>query len=301
MPEIFDESRRIVGSLTNPEDVDLVADRIVNGGVVVGVGNTGVYALAGDGGHPDFGDRLFTIKHRAPSRTMGMFLGAASFVEMVDFDRVEPHVRPLLENPETLENTLGDLAFVRVPLLRSVQLDLPAQMQKYAVSKRRTDGEHVPFIQSYFAVADTLFAGLAQKMADRKVAFPAISSMNYSGEGEITEREDADEFCADQKIDVLHDVGHSPLAFGSCPIYETAPTGLICVRTGNISRAVMERVLAPFGSFVGAQEPHVDTPPYRSLRLSDVPELINDNLYGSDARQAVVEQRLIFEREGATV
>jgi len=288
---------RIDGSLLNQTDVAEVARRVVENGAVVGVNNASVWALAGDADHPDFGNRLyFDIKQRSGNKAVGTFLRSVYFRDLIDFDRIPDSVKPLLEDPDTLEATLGDLSFLRVPARQQKVDAMSDHLRRYVISQAFEDGQRVSYVQGYFAAAPTPFLNFEQALVAQGAGFPAISSMNFSGKPEIVSDDEAAAFSAHHDIDSLSGVGEpNPLSYGSYPILAVTAGGLECVRRGNISKAIMERVLAPLCSFRDADDIMETKPFTRRLEESDIPEIMSQDLYGAEARLAVIQQRLDFE------
>jgi len=289
-----DGSNPYIGYLDEPESVDYAINTLETGGVV-GVSNTAVFACVSSLSSVEAGQRLFNTKDRRLTRTVGALVTSEQLSDFTDMDRCSPDVRKLLEDPEVINNTVADLAFVRFPIKHSVVAKMSDVALRMMLSHKPEGDRGMPYMQGFVSEANTEFKQLEKAMHHKKLPNPVITSMNISGQPEITEPEDAKAFCKERDIPLLlNRNGRNPVSHGSFPIFEATPHGLICVRVGNISTAVMRRILQPILSY-DLDQTSINKSHVQALTPSHVPELWQQNLQGKHARDAIINQRLTFE------
>lgn len=304
MSEVSQElsGERLIGSVTNPDDRAHAIGRIVNDGLSVAVNNYDVYALIADLNNPYAGEHLFRIKGRPAVKTAASIDEAEAFSEKIDPNKCSADVAKVVTDPDRLKRLIGDIAFLRMPVREEYPKALPVRVAQFVISRQLVDGEPTAFTQGFMSEGPTAFGAFEHELWQAGAKYPVISSLNTTNSPEITLRWDAQRFCNRKGLDVLHGMGpygRNKTSCGSFPIFEASPQGLRCVRVGNISPFLMQRVLAPMGEIDMSVTPK-NGPQVHSLDVNDVPEVLTDNLYGIEAREAILAHRLAFEsRNGA--
>ncbi|MFL5735674.1 MAG: hypothetical protein ACJ78Q_21155 [Chloroflexia bacterium] len=204
------------------------AARLIKEGASVGSFVRSVWVLWIDPANRDGVDAIYRIKGaKRTGRPMGTTLGAQSFVEMLDPDRIAPGLRTIFLDPQELESRLGMLCLVRAPIRKSAAEILPPSLVSQAA-----DGTY--WLQNCVMTGSTPVAGLVQAMQDHGIRFPAVTSMNISGQPEIVDRAEAEAFCREHGVPlVLTGPEDKHAVRGSFPIIEVGPVGARVVREGQ--------------------------------------------------------------------
>ena len=215
------------------------AAAMVANGEVVGASFGTVYGLVGDGHSLDLGTKVAAIKgHQRLGRPLSVCLPESRFSRLLDPAQIHPAVRGMALDGHALSRTLSSLAFVRAPIRTSVAQDLPAHLVSI------NDG--VPYLQSLDPGGLPGARNLMRLLWRRGVHFPAISSMNASGEPEFVNYSRALTFCNDYGLAVLlRPKSQIQQAQGSFSILEVGPHGLRAARHGVIPVPVLQRLVEP--------------------------------------------------------
>lgn len=212
---------------------------LINGGAVIGASFGTVYGLIGDGSRPELGTTIARIKgHRRLGRPLSVCLPEARLCRLLDPEQIHPAVRRMALDGDELARTLSSLCFVRAPIRESVARELP----EHIVS--RADG--VPYLQSLDPGGLAGMGALMRRLWRDGVRYPAITSMNNSGEPEIVELSQAARFSHEHDLPALvRPAGARPRAQGSLTILEIGPHGVRAVRHGVIPVSVLQRLIEP--------------------------------------------------------
>jgi hypothetical protein len=212
---------------------------MVANGEVVGASFGTVYGLVGDGHSLGLGTKVAAIKgHQRLGRPLSVCLPESRFSRLLDPAQIHPAVRGMALDGHALSQTLSSLAFVRAPIRTSVAQDLPAHLVSI------NDG--VPYRQSLDPGGLPGARNLMRLLWRRGVHFPAISSMNASGEPEIVNYSRALTFCNDYGLAaLLRPKSQIQQAQGSFSILEVGPHGLRAARHGVIPVPVLQRLVEP--------------------------------------------------------
>jgi tRNA A37 threonylcarbamoyladenosine synthetase subunit TsaC/SUA5/YrdC len=215
------------------------AARMVREGAIIGASFGTVYGIIGDGDSPGLGDKVAQIKGDARiGRPLSTCLPARRFTQLLDPDEVHPALRGLALDGHALSRTLSSLAFVRAPIRRSEVEKVPS----YLVS--RTDD--VPYVQSVDPGGLPGIRSLMKSLWRQGVRFPAITSMNRSGDREIVTRDAAIDFGRRQHLAALVvPKSLAQRAQGSFTILEINLQGVRAVRHGVVPIAVLQRLIDP--------------------------------------------------------
>jgi hypothetical protein len=212
---------------------------MVANGEVVGASFGTVYGIIGDGHSPDLGTRVAAIKgQQRLGRPLSVCLPESRFSQLLDPSHIHPAVRGMALNGHALSRTLSSLAFVRAPIRTSVAQDLPAHLVSI------NDG--VPYLQSLDPGGLPGAHNLMRLLWRQGIHFPAISSMNASGEPEIVDYSKALAFSSEHGLAaLLRPKSQIQQAQGSFSILEIGPHGLRAARHGIISISVLQRLVEP--------------------------------------------------------
>lgn len=215
------------------------AAAMVREGAIIGAFFGTVYGIIGDGESLQVGQKVAQIKGGARiGRPLSTCLPARRFSQLIDPDHVHPAVRGLALDGHALSRTLSSLAFVRAPIRRSVVHDVPADLV--------SDANGVSHLQSVDPGGLPGIRSLMKTLWHEGVTYPAITSMNRSGDREIVRREDAVEFSHEQELAALV-VPRSlaQKAQGSFTILEVDLQGARAARHGVIPVNVLQRLIEP--------------------------------------------------------
>lgn len=204
------------------------AAHLVTEGACVAAFVRSVWVLWLDPANRDAVATIYRIKgERRIGRPMGTTLPAASVVDMLDPARIAPDLRKIVLDPVELESRLGMLCLIRVPIKRSAVEMLPPDLVSHAA-----DGTN--WLQTCVITGSAPVVALIQTMQNLGVAYPAVTSMNVSGQPEIVEQDEAEAFCRARAIPLaLADPEGMPLVRGSFPIIEVGAAGARLLRAGH--------------------------------------------------------------------
>jgi hypothetical protein len=208
-------------------------------GEVVGASFGTVYGIIGDGHSPDLGAKVAAIKgQQRLGRPLSVCLPESRFSQLLDPGQIHPAVRGVALDGHALSRTLSSLAFVRAPIRTSIAQDLPAHLVSV------NDG--VPYLQSLDPGGLPGARNLMRLLWRQGVQYPAISSMNTSGEPEIVDYSGALAFSGEQGLAaLLRPNSQIQQAQGSFSILEIGPHGLRAARHGVIPIPVLQRLVEP--------------------------------------------------------
>lgn len=234
------------GDFSVQEDVYQAAELIAEGAPLA-VDNAFVYGVWGNGGSSEFVQAVEAAKGREPGRTFGLSLRAEDFLTIVNHDNIHRDAWPLLEDAEVFVGRLGAMAFVRAPALPQV---LEHQGVPESVISHR---EATPIVQNWAPDGKSNTEVLLQHAEGLGVVFPAVTSLNASGQPEITTEAEAIIFARKTHLPILTDNSADKTTFqGSFPIIELTQNGIALVRTREscIGHTLMRRLLADMRLYV---------------------------------------------------
>jgi hypothetical protein len=213
------------------------AARMVRDGSVIGASFGTVYGIIGDGQSPQLQEEVAQIKGAARiGRPLSACLPSRRFSQLLDPDQIHPAVRGLALDGHVLSRTLSSLAFVRAPIRRAVADEVPPCLISYV-------GE-VPYLQSVDPGGLPGIRSLIATLWRGGVRFPAVSSMNRSGEREIVTRPAAVDFSEGRELPALVVPKQvTQRAQGSFSILEMGPEGVRAARHGVIPIDVLQRLI----------------------------------------------------------
>jgi hypothetical protein len=232
----FASHKTEVASLRSPYARQKAAD-LAKEGQPIGSYNRGVCAIWGDGANPEFPATVAKIKGELRgNRPLAASLSTERFVEMLDLSKVPPSLHDTFLNAKKLADATGSLCFFRAPITDAAARTLPPSM----VSE--IDG--VKIIQNWDAKGHRPTHKLLRAFEHEGIEFPAVTSMNVSGEPEITSQQQGIEFSQVRGIPMfLEDPKDPHRAVGSYTILGLSDSGLQLVREGNIPSEVIQKLL----------------------------------------------------------
>jgi hypothetical protein len=212
---------------------------MVTNGEIVGASFGTVYGIIGDGHSHDLDVKVAGIKgQQRLGRPLSVCLPESRFSQLLDPSQIHPAVRGMALDGHALSRTLSSLAFVRAPIRASVAQDLPAQLVSVI------DG--VPYLQSLDPGGLPGARTLMNLLWHAGVRFPAITSMNSSGQPEIVSYPEALRFSNEHGLAaLLRPRSQTQQARGSFSILEIGPHGLRAARHGVIPVPVLQRLVEP--------------------------------------------------------
>jgi tRNA A37 threonylcarbamoyladenosine synthetase subunit TsaC/SUA5/YrdC len=221
------EHKTTVGSLRDAASLRLAAT-LIKERAPVGAYVRAVCAIFIDASQPDAVEAIYRIKgERRMGRPISTLFSAPDFVRLIDPDEVSAELRSVVLDPRELEARFGSLGFIRAPIRDGAAAALPAS----ALSKT-ADGRY--WLQNYIHADSSVADLFVKEMLAHGVGLPAATSMNVSGQPEITEQDEGVAFCAAQGIPFfLADAQDSGRVRGSFPIVSIERTGLRLVREGH--------------------------------------------------------------------
>ncbi|MBU3957425.1 hypothetical protein KKI19_04100 [Patescibacteria group bacterium] len=230
------EQETLVGSLLNKGNRNCAAG-LITGGEVVGVFNRGVNALWIDGGNQEAVLKLQTIKGELrQNRPVALTIGFERLVNLIDTNALTDEAKQFLDISGNLKSELGSLCFLRVPLKTEYIVRVPASSLNY-------EGGRV-WIQSWDPYGHRWTEQFLRSIEGLGVEFPAVTSMNISGEPEIVDQDEGEEFCREHGIPLyLRDPRANSLLKGSYTIITLSERGIELTRDGNIPGRVIEKII----------------------------------------------------------
>lgn len=235
LERIFNRGIKI-GSLHNERD-RMQAAQIVRGGGLIGVYNRGVNAIWVDGENELAVRKISKIKGEGRNnKPMALTLGFDELVPMIDTTNLPDEVREFVALSESLKSYIGSLCFLRAPLKEESISYVP----KTSVSR----DSNITWIQSWDPHGHDPTEQLIEQMKRLGVQFPAVTSMNISGQPEIVDQAIAQKFCIDKKVPMyLKDEYSHPGVLGSYTILTLEDKGIEITRDGNIPASILESIL----------------------------------------------------------
>lgn len=230
-----------VGSIWDWTDREYAAGVIKNGGIV-GVFNRGVNALWINGQDLTAVTRLQEVKGEGRvGRPVALTIGFERLVEMIDPDVLTDEVRRFLEVTQDLKTHLGSLCFLRVPLKHDLMKAVPQ-------SSLSIDTQGRPWIQTWDPFGHQPTEDFIKRSENLGVEFPAVTSMNISGQPEIVDQKRGEEFCRESGLPIyLKDPKIHDKIRGSYTIITLGEKGIEVTRDGNIPYRVIQPIFGlPF-------------------------------------------------------
>lgn len=259
------------GSLLNTEDRREAAGFLA-AGEVVGVFNRGVCALWFDCANPKAVKKIWQIKGEGrKSRSLSLTIKLEEFLAMVDSGKLHADVRNLI-NGGDFQSKVGSLCFIRAPIKKEYEEDIPHHAKNYS------DG--VCMVQNWDAHGHEPVEEFLNEVRKKGVKYPAVTSMNLTGQPEIVSQEEGEQFAQKMGLPIfLKDPQAHPRHVGSYTIFTFGRKGIILDRDGNIPAGLFGKI---FGLPIDAEK--AKKPNYPQLNF---PEMIK-NLSGIKAREAIL-------------
>ncbi len=224
-----------VGSLLKRADRDEAALELAKG-EIVGIFNRGVCALWFDGGDPNAIKKVATIKGEGRGgKTIALTLSLDDFVPMIDLENVSENIKRFLLS-SNLRKKIGSLCFIRAPLKKKYQKMIPSHAKSYE--------EGVCLLQNWDSHGHIPSEQFIKRVRELGVVHPGVTSMNLTGEKEIVDQQEAEEFCKSNNIPIfLKDPTAHPNHKGSYTIITLGRDGIRLARDGNIPGWIIEQII----------------------------------------------------------
>jgi tRNA A37 threonylcarbamoyladenosine synthetase subunit TsaC/SUA5/YrdC len=185
-------------------------------------------------------DRVADLKQRRNEQRYATSVSAEAFIERIDPDRIHRELWYLLEDPEVFTSRLGAVAFVRAPGRKNLVED--GELPELAV----TPTEEGPIIQNWVPEGkDDVNRVLAIAAIRGGITNPVVTSLNLTGQPEITDPDKAMEFASTHKLMLaLGGTAVRSDCEGSFTIIGFTDEPKIPVyREGNVGMEIMSRIL----------------------------------------------------------
>jgi tRNA A37 threonylcarbamoyladenosine synthetase subunit TsaC/SUA5/YrdC len=269
--------RQILRSIREQESCMQAAEQVKSGGVA-GSYIRGVCGLWADGNNDQAVDLIYQLKgEKRADRPLGTTLDGPDFVKMVEPDRVAATARDLFLDSQKLQQRLGSLCFIRIPIREKFGGRLPSRL----VSQTE-DGTY--WLQNWLPWGCRTSELWMKALKRQEIELPVATSMNLSGEPELVEQEAGVEFCRSHGIPVfLGDPESGHEAKGSFPIIQVDEMGIRLVREGHFPSIAFRHLLQGW---------QIDLSGYQSAKhpLVQLPaELLSGAIAGEELRLALVE------------
>lgn len=230
------------GWLDSAADIERAADYAAEGHAMA-VNNYYVYAIWGRGESERFRQAVDMAKGREPGRPYAMTIPFTRFVPYICFDKINPELHSVFENPTELARRLGALAFLRVPgRERLVEDEIPPRLWS-----RDKHGNLI--LQNYDTIGKDDINYFTQISHEKGVEFMAVTSLNPSGTAELVVAETALPFIRNRKLPLLQDRRPRPISCGSYPILAADEIGLSIPREGpcQLSKDILQAIMHDCG------------------------------------------------------
>lgn len=253
-----------VESFWNPE-ARREAIRLIRQGRPIATHVRTVCAIWGDGGSGRFAEEVRRIKGEARGhRPLGASMLADGFVALLDRSEIPPPLRHILLNARELSRRLGSLCFVRAAVREDVVSRLPPSIVSRGAGGR-------PVVQNWDPRGHRPVFLLIQEMLREGIVYPAVTSINVSGQPEIVDQNEGIAFSARAGIPLfLADPNARGDVRGSYTILGVGRDGVELARDGNLPRSAFEQLLdTPIRGTppAGPRFPQAAFPPSLAARL----------------------------------
>lgn len=247
------------GSIWERSDREYAA-RMIADGDLVGVFNRGVNAIWVDGQNLEAVGKMQTVKREAKGgRPVALTIGFDRLTTMIDSDVLTDEVRRFLMATEDIKDHLGSLCFLRVPLKDEYTQVVP-------FSSLSTDAQGRYWIQTWDPFGHESTEDLIKIAESLGVEFPAVTSMNISGQPEIVDQNEGEEFSRKGGIPIyLRDPRIHDRIKGSYTIITLGENGVEVTRDGNIPH----RILKPIFGGLSFSTDKMTTPKYPQMEFPD--------------------------------
>lgn len=248
-----------VGSIWDRVDREYTAGYVLNGGIV-GVFNRGVNALWIDAKNHAAVSKLQEIKGEGrQGRPVALTIGFDVFARMIDTNSLTAELQEFLALSRDLKNELGSLCFIRAPLK-------PEFIDRVPYSSISVDEKGRTWIQTWDPYGHKPTDDLIRIMVGLGIEFPAVTSMNISGQPEIVDQIGGERFCREYGIPVyLKDEKTRLDLQGSYTIITLSEKGAELTRDGNVPGRAIQSILRVPLITEGARQsnyPQLDFPPH---------------------------------------
>ncbi len=226
-----------VGSFWDPAAREKAAQLIAQG-EPVGAYVRGVCGVWGDGRNFEFVDAVCRIKgERRKNRPLAASLPSRLVVSLVDASMIPDPLRPIFLDADELSAHLGSLCFIRLPITDEAARQLPEVLVSHTENG-------TPILQNWDPTGHEAALDLVDKLLALEVCYPAITSMNISGQPEIVKQDQGIAFATSTGIPMfLVDHQDKGLVRGSYTILAVDSHGVTVVREGNIPSDMLGAIL----------------------------------------------------------
>ncbi len=226
-----------VGSISNPVDVQHAAGVITDGGYV-GLQYHGVFILVFSGTDERARMRALAAKRDDDlDKPLSILSSASHVLPLVDRERIRNKVAScLLEDLDLFRKTFGAICHVRLPLMKQV---IGTEIPISSVSIT----DDTPYVQLLDPSGNPGFSNFVHELELLGTEFLNATSMNLTGESEITDATTAEVFCsaANTPLLLLDPLFLAQDVVGSFPAVDMER--LAAVREGHIPLSLIDRIV----------------------------------------------------------
>jgi hypothetical protein len=232
-----EKTRLRVGRLNDPADVEYASEIASLGGIVVSQVR-GVFGIWADSQNPAALEAVCAEKGSPESKTLSCMFPTQEIVRYVDFNRVHPHLRHLLENPNRLQENTANLCFFRVPVTPDAVRILPPSVISW-------NKNHLPVVHNLDPYQHPI-SNLIEASRKKGVPYLGVTSLNRTGDAEIYNLHKALTYCQDSprvKIIITDPAPNHIKALGSFGIISLVEGEKEGTRDGHVPLSLMEKIL----------------------------------------------------------
>lgn len=214
------EPRILEGSLDKETTIEWAVD-CIDKGIPIALQMGNIIGLFGDAQKPEVMEKILefkgeqkpldksdasTEKRKRPSKVFSLIMKSQDAKDLIDDSNLKPKARELLKSG--LEHNVGALAHIRAPLKRAYitpdengHTTLP--QHAFSIEKDEKTGEEYARIQYLDPQGHDDMTNFLDQLKTRGINYLGVTSMNYKGQNEITQFEEAQQFCVDNNIPLL--------------------------------------------------------------------------------------------------
>jgi len=228
-----------VESLAEPQSVETAVEHILQGGVLV-VQLRKIFGMVFDAESPEATRKVSEVKKANPERKFATMMSAKAFLPLIDREAVAESLRPLVQDPQILKTTIGGICHLRAPIKKERAKEINGRAPNIVSFK---EGRY--YIYNLIPFGHAEITRLANKLNEKGVVFPGVTSLNQSQEPEIIGLKEAQAFCRQHSAllpFILTDSNSVRRGVkGSYTIIDLAK--LTVERNGNVPASLLAKIL----------------------------------------------------------
>lgn len=242
------------GSLWDPKTRSKAA-RLAKEGYPIGFYNRGVCGIWGNGQSLAFVGRVQKAKgEKRQGKPLAFSVSTRRLTSFLDRENIHPELHKLFADAQETADRFGSLCFFRFPITQDATSHLPQTMVSLS-------DEGIPIAQNWDPWGHDPVWDLINEFHQLGINYPAVTSMNISGQTEIVDQAEALDFCRRRGIPIfLSDPRDNGEIVGTYPIINLNKEGATLIRHGNlpveILSQIMEVDIKTKGAIAHKHQPH---------------------------------------------